>query len=95
MFQNYLKVAIRNLLKQKTYSIINISGLAVGMACVLLISLYILDELSYDTFHKNADKIYRLISAFDGNSNPGWIGTPAPLAPALKEKFPDVEFLQS
>jgi len=91
MFQNYLKVAIRNLLKQKTYSIINISGLAVGMACVLLISLYILDELSYDAFHKNADKIYRLTAAFDGKSIPGWIGTPAPLAPALKEKFPEVK----
>ncbi len=91
MFKNYLKVAVRNLLKHKTYSLINISGLAVGMACVLLISLYILDELSYDAYHENADKIYRLTAAFDGESPPGWIGTPAPLAPALKEKFPEIK----
>ena len=62
MFKNYLKIAVRNLLKYKTYSIINVSGLAIGIACCLLILLYIQDELSYDRFHDNADQIYRVAS---------------------------------
>ncbi|MEE9170833.1 MAG: ABC transporter permease, partial [bacterium] len=59
MFRNFLKIAIRNFVKHKVYSLINISGLAIGMASVILIGLYIQDELSYDRYHKNADRIYR------------------------------------
>ncbi|HSZ86278.1 MAG TPA: ABC transporter permease [Puia sp.] len=62
MFKNYIKIAWRNLLRNKTFSIINIVGLAMGLSCFLLISLYVLDELSYDKFNPNADRIYRINS---------------------------------
>ncbi len=60
MIKNYIKIALRNLLKQKGYSLINVAGLAIGMACCLLILLYVKDELSYDRYHKNIDRIYRV-----------------------------------
>ena len=60
MLKNYLKIAVRNIKRNKIYSFINIAGLAIGIACCLLILLYIQDELSYDRFHKNADRIYRI-----------------------------------
>jgi putative ABC transport system permease protein len=62
MFKNYFKVAWRNLVKNRVFSIINITGLATGLACFILISLYVLDELSYDKFYKNAERIYRINS---------------------------------
>ncbi len=61
MFKNYFKVAVRSLLKRKTYTLINILGLATGMAVCLLIVLFIKSELGYDSFHKNADKVYRVV----------------------------------
>ena len=60
MFKNYLKVALRNLWKNKAFSAINIIGLAAGLAVCLLIVLYVIDELSYDKYNANADRIYRL-----------------------------------
>jgi putative ABC transport system permease protein len=60
MFRNYLKVALRNLWKNKGFSAINIIGLATGLAICLLIVLYVVDELSYDKYNVNADRIYRL-----------------------------------
>ncbi len=60
MFKNYLKIALRNLFKQKLYSFINIIGLAIGIASCILIYLFVQNELSYDTFHKNADRLYRV-----------------------------------
>jgi putative ABC transport system permease protein len=53
VFKNYLIIAFRNILKQKTYSLINIAGLAIGIACCILILLFVNDELNYDKFHKN------------------------------------------
>jgi putative ABC transport system permease protein len=61
MLKNYLKIAVRNLLKYKTFSFINIFGLAVGMACTLLILLWVDDELSFDRFHNNAENIYLVL----------------------------------
>ena len=58
MLKNYLTVAVRNILRHKVYSFINIMGLAVGMACCMLILLWVQDEISYDRFHENADDIY-------------------------------------
>ena len=55
MFKNHLTVALRNLLRHKIYSLINISGLAVGMVCCILILLYVQDEFSHDRHHENAD----------------------------------------
>ncbi len=60
MVKNYIKIALRNLIKRKGYTFINITGLAIGIACCLLISMYVLNELSYDRFNKKADRIYRL-----------------------------------
>ena len=61
MLKNYLKIAIRNLFRHKAFSFINIVGLAVGMACTVLILLWVQDELSYDKFFKNADNIYLVL----------------------------------
>ena len=62
MIRNYLKIAWRNLLKNKLYSFINIFGLAIGLTCFLLISLYVLEELSYDRYFKDTERIYRVNS---------------------------------
>ncbi|MDH5704772.1 MAG: ABC transporter permease, partial [Candidatus Aminicenantes bacterium] len=62
MIKNYIKTAFRNLIKHKAFSLINISGLAIGMACCLLIIIFVQDELSYDKFHAKADRIYRMTS---------------------------------
>ena len=60
MLKNYLKIAFRSLLKNKVYSVINIAGLSVGMACCVLILFHVQDELSFDNFHENGDRIYRV-----------------------------------
>ncbi len=87
MFKNYLKIAIRNLAKSKLHAGINIFGLAVGLASVVLISLYVQDELSYDQFHENADDIYRIAWWSDNPQT----RTPHPMAQALVRDFPQVE----
>lgn len=69
MFKNYLKIAWRNLLRQRLYSLINISGLAVGLAVCMLIMLYVAHEHSYDRFHKNADRIYKPFAQMTMNGN--------------------------
>ena len=61
MLKNYFKIAFRNLLKYRSYSFINVFGLMMGIACFLVISLYIFDELTFDRFHRNADRIYRVV----------------------------------
>lgn len=94
MFQNYLKIALRNLLKHKTFSFINISGVAIGLACFLLLSLYVKDELSYDRFHANAERIYRLNRTFlskDGTESLRLGHAAPPFAPLVKQDFPEVE----
>ena len=65
MFRNYFKILLRFMSKQKGFSVINVLGLTIGIACSLLILLYIQDELTYDRFHRDADRIYRV--AFSGN----------------------------
>lgn len=92
MFKNYLKVALRNFWKNKTFSLINIVGLAIGLCCFLLIAVYVLDELSYDRFHEKADRIYRVNSdiRFGGNelSIPQ---TSDMMGASLKGDYPQVE----
>ncbi len=61
MIKNYLKIALRTLQKYKGYAFINIFGLAIGLACCLLIVLFVRDELSYDRFHEKADRTYRIV----------------------------------
>ena len=88
---NYLKVALRNLVKHRLYSFINIGGLAIGLACAILISLWVRDELSFDRFHKYADSIYRVNWDFKWEGNEGiGPGTPPPLAATLLRNIPDV-----
>ena len=94
MLQNYFRVAIRNLLKNKLYSIINLSGLTVGMTCFILIALYIQHELNYDVHFEKANRIYRIAQVQEGNVFRGtnrFALAPAPLTDALKEEFPEVE----
>ena len=92
MIRNYLKIALRNMKKYKVYAFINMTGLAVGIACFLLMMLYVRYEYSFDRFHKNANSIYRIVhqseTAFQGS--PYFAVTMAPLGPALVEEYPEV-----
>jgi len=93
MFKNYLKIALRNIQKHKEYSFINIAGLAIGMACFILMFLYVQFEFSFDKHHKNADNIYRVIQERPSDTSLGinsFATTPPALAPALMEEFPEV-----
>ena len=92
MFKNYFKVAIRNTFRYKGNSIINISGLAIGLTCVILITLFIKDELSYDRFFSDADQIYRV--NINGKMGEGefYAGyTPPPAGKTLVDNFPEIE----
>ncbi len=91
MFKNYLKLAIRNLLKDKTYSFINIIGLAIGIATAFMILLYVYHEMTYDTFHRNAQHIYRITtSTTSGNGTMHTARTPNAMAPALRNDYPGI-----
>jgi putative ABC transport system permease protein len=94
MFKNYLKIAFRNLLKYKAFSFINIAGVAIGLACFLLLALYVKDELSYDRFNTNADRIYRLSRTFlskDGTASLRLGHAAPPFGPLIQQDFPEVE----
>ncbi|MGB7296953.1 MAG: ABC transporter permease, partial [Candidatus Aminicenantales bacterium] len=89
MLKNYLKIALRNILRQKGYSFINIAGLTLGLACFILIGLWVRDELSFDRFHEKKDRIFRILNKVESGDL-----IPSPtyaLAPALKEEYPEVE----
>jgi putative ABC transport system permease protein len=92
MIKNLIKTAFRNLLKNKGFTAINVLGLALGFATCLLIVFYVFDELSYDRYNTNADRIYRINNdiKFGGNVN-SYAVSPAPLAGALKNDFPEIE----
>jgi len=90
MIMNYLKIALRNLKKHKGFSFINIAGLSVGIACSVLVMIYVYDQLSYDRFHENAERTYRVISKgflidYDFNST----STPYVLAKTLRDEYGD------
>ena len=87
MIKNYLKIAFRVIKKHKGYSFINITGLAVGIACCVLILLWVQDELSFDKFHKNHKQIYRTALNLEGR----WTtSSPWALAPILKREYPEI-----
>jgi len=89
MLRNYLKIALRNLLRQKAFSFINISGLAIGMACSILILLWVQHESSYDRFHQNADNLYRVTASLaELDVHAG--STPTPLAYAMVTEIPEI-----
>jgi putative ABC transport system permease protein len=92
MLQNYLKSTIRNIKRQKGYSLITLAGLTIGITCFILIYLYVRYELSYDRFHENAENIYRVFvdtgETYMGKSQV--TVTPGPLATAMVDEFPEV-----
>src|SRR3569833_2166459 len=92
MIRHYLKKAFRNLARNKVYTFINIFGLAISMACTLLIVLFVKDELSYDKYHKDAGNIYRVVKDFvnDGGSRLPDATSPAALAPAMQKGLLEV-----
>lgn len=92
MIKNYLIVAMRNLVRNRTFSAINILGLAIGMACCFVILLYVQDELSYDKHHVNADRIYRLVeeAVIEGKVRKFAV-TSYPMGPTLVKDYPEVE----
>ena len=91
MLKNYFKIALRNLKKNKGYSLINIFGLAVGITCCVIILLYVQNELGYDKFYKNADSIYRVYIKSSINSQENCnCKTAAPLGTTLVRDFPEV-----
>ncbi|WP_333821480.1 ABC transporter permease [Ohtaekwangia sp.] len=92
MIRNYLKTALRIMLRQKAYSAINIAGLSIGIAASLLILLYVADELSFDRFHQNPDRIYRVYFSGRLQGNDFDMATsPAPVADAMVQEIPAVE----
>ncbi len=92
MLRNFFKVSIRNLIRNKTYSVINILGLSIGMACSIIIFLFIFDELSYDKFNKKADQIYRvgIDAEMQGRRTKGFI-TGAPVGRTFVTEIPEVK----
>ena len=92
MLKNYFKVAVRNLLRNKGFSIINISGLAIGMASAILILLWIQNEISYDCFHAKKDRLYEVWSNdVVNNSTRSLVYSPEIMAPVLKKDYPEIE----
>jgi putative ABC transport system permease protein len=92
MFVSYLKIAIRNIVKQKGYSVINIVGLSVGLAAFILISLWIYHELSYDKHNRNFSRIYRFVQIQHYSTGPFTVSNmPGPLAADARRDFPEFE----
>ena len=91
MVKNLLKIAIRNILKEKTYSLVNILGLTIGISGSVFLGLYIIDELSYDKYHQNASNIYRIVSHIKEPDNEfTWAVAQIPLADELKSNYTDI-----
>ncbi len=92
MLKNYLKILFRNFLKNKSTSLINTLGLAIGLSCCLLIGLYVMDELSFDGFHENKDRIYLVYTeASDANEVHRWSAVPNSVAPYAQKEIPEIE----
>src|SRR5690349_17316622 len=92
MVRNYFKIAFRNLWKNKVFSAINVFGLSVGLACCILIFLFIQHELSYDKFNVEAKNIYRVTSVMPStNGTTSELAvTPAPWVPLMKKDYPEI-----
>lgn len=92
MFKNYIKIAARSLVKRKIFSFINIFGLAIAIAFCILIFLFVRNEMTHDSFHQNADRLYRVnvLTKEDDGSTAAHAMTPLPLGPAFKQEFPEI-----
>jgi putative ABC transport system permease protein len=92
MFRNYFKIAVRSLLKQRVYSIINVTGLAVGIASCVLIALFVLDEFSYDNFHEKGDRLYKVtLERMYPNHSTYYAVIPHSYGSVMKKDIPEVE----
>ncbi|MGA0560355.1 ABC transporter permease [Larkinella sp. VNQ87] len=92
MIQNYLKIVFRNLIRHKAYSTLNLLGLAVGMSCAILLGLYVWDETTFDRYHPNADRIYRVNLHIKWADNEYRLGiASAPMGPALQQEYPEIQ----
>src|SRR4051812_1953051 len=92
MIKNFFKIAVRTLLKNKIYSLINITGLAIGLACFLLIGLFVTDEFSYDRYNKKADRIFRVDDEIKFGGNEFKLAVSSdPMGATLKKDYPEVE----
>ena len=92
MFKNYLRITVRNLVKNKLYSLVNIFGLAIGIACFILISLFVKDELTYDSFNTKADRIFRVNAHYKiGDNRFNMANSPMPLGKVLVDEYPEIE----
>jgi putative ABC transport system permease protein len=92
MFKNYFKIAYRNLIRSKVYSFINIFGLSLGVACCLLLSLYVHDEFGYDRHHQRLNDLYRIGTQFEGVIGFDKLGSVSPpITMALKDELPEIE----
>jgi putative ABC transport system permease protein len=92
MLRNYLKTAFRNIKRHKSYTIINISGLAIGLACGILLTVYIHSELSFDSYHEKKERIFRLGEEMSFNNfNTRQTATNGVIAAALKDNYPEIE----
>ncbi|MBL7113816.1 MAG: ABC transporter permease [Bacteroidales bacterium] len=91
MFKNYLKIALRNIRRHKAYSFINIAGLTIGMTCVVLLLLWVQDELSFDKFHEKIDNIYLVSAHIKKEKDELQVPSVPGVGPLLEELFPEVE----
>lgn len=91
MFRNYFKVALRNIIRSKVYSGINVVGLSIGVACCLLLALYIQDELSYDKHHERLEDLYRLTTHFHSGRELSYPNVSPPITMTIKDEVPEVE----
>lgn len=92
MLRNYITSTLRNLVKNKTYALINVFGLALGLSCCITIFLIIKTELSFDTFHENSDRIYRVVSEEESSEGKLYFAASHfPLAASMRNDFPDFE----
>ena len=91
MIRNYFKIAFRNLIRHKGFSFLNISGLAIGMVCTILILFWVQHELSYDRYHTNGRNIYRILQHIKFSEIVTWAINQGPLGPALKEEIPEIK----
>jgi putative ABC transport system permease protein len=94
MFKNYLKIAFRNIKRNKSFALINIIGLALGLTCCIIITKFVISEVGYDTYHKNVDRLYRVsIESELLKSGKSWKGAMSPIlwGPALVKEYPEIE----
>jgi len=92
MISNFIKIAFRNLYRQLGYTFINIAGLAIGLACSILISLYVINEITYDRFHENAERIYRIgVKGKMLGNDLNQAVTAAPMYQTLTDEYPEIE----